>query len=31
VNQQVKVLPGEGDHPPVASLAWGRGNPHHEA
>lgn len=26
VSQQVKVLPGEGDHPPVASLAWWRGD-----
>jgi hypothetical protein len=31
VNQQVRVLPGEGDHPPVASLAWLRGDPGCEA
>jgi len=26
VSQQGKDLPGEGDHPPVASLAWWRGD-----
>ncbi len=31
VSQQVEVLPGEGDHPPVASLAWWRGDPPYEA
>jgi hypothetical protein len=31
VSQQVQVLPGEGDHPPVASLARGRGDPPREA
>jgi hypothetical protein len=31
VSQQVQVLPGEGDHPPVASLAWWWGNPPCEA
>jgi hypothetical protein len=31
VNQQGKDLPGEGDHPPVASLAWARGDLHCEA